>query len=403
MHFPSRSMKPFLVTWAAYLIGMELVAGLVLPATKVFPKADFRCFYAAGVLARTAPTQLYNLVRQMDIQISLVGPQNGWTMFINPPYEALLLVPFSLLSYRTAYLLFLAFNMALIVPCFLLARDAFSNVLDPWQPRPGLMFFLFLPLSVAVMQGQGSIRLLLFCCAAWHELKRGKDFNAGLLVALALFKMQVTVPLAVLLIAWRGRKVLAGLATGTMIAGAVSLWLVGMRGMQAFGQLLVMNSLVKDEARSAQLATSQFPAAMPNLRGLLYGCGGRYLPHLWLLGITLTLSAAVFLWVVSLARKERDEATAFALVVIAALLLSYHLNYHDLTLLLLPLGLLAVKGLPYFPALASACFILSVLVAQFGLQTHCLMAIPLLGLILTIARGPRVEVITASQFEPAMR
>ncbi len=403
MPSPSRSMKPFLITWAVYLIGMELVAGLVLPTTGVFRKLDFRCFYAAGVLARTAPTQLYNLGRQMDIQISLVGAQNGWTMFINPPYEALLLAPFTLLSYRTAYLLFLALNVALIVPCFLLARDAFSHVLAPWQPRPGLMFFLFLPLSVAVMQGQGSIRLLLFCCAAWHELKRGKDFNAGLLVALALFKMQVTVPLALLLIVWRGRRMLAGLATGAMIVTAVSLWLVGVRGMQAFGKILVMNSLIKDEAASAQLATSQFPAAMPNLRGLLYGCGGRYLPHLWLLGITLALSAAAFLWVVYLVRRERDEATAFALVVIAALLLSYHLNFHDLTLLLLPLGLLAGKALPYFSALASSCFILSVLVVQLGLQTHCLMAIPLLGLILVIARGPRVEVVTASQFEPAMR
>lgn len=382
---------------------MELAAGLVLPTTQGFQKVDFRCFYAAGVLARTDPSQLYNLARQMDIQVSLVGPQNGWTMFIQPPYEALLLVPFSLLSYRAAYLLFLAFNVALIIPCFLLARDAFSHVLDPWQPRPGLMFFLFLPLSVAVMQGQGSIRLLLFCCAAWHELKRGKDFNAGLLVALALFKMQVTVPLALLLIVWRGRRMLAGLATGAMIVTAISLWLVGARGMQAFARLLVMNSLIKDEAASAQLATSQFPAAMPNLRGLLYGCGGRYLPHLWLLVITLGLSTAVLLWVAYLVRRERDEATAFALAGIAALLLSYHLNFHDLTLLLLPLGLLAGKALPYFSVLASACFILSALVAQFGLQTHCLMAIPLFGLILLVALAPRDGLITASQSQPAMR
>jgi hypothetical protein len=292
----------------------------------------------------------------------------------------------------------------LIIPCFLLASDAFSHVVDPWQPKPGLLFFFFLPLSLAVVQGQGSIRLLLFCCAVWYELKRGKDFNAGMLLALALFKLQVTLPLTFLLVLWRGRRVLAGFATGSIAVALVSLGLVGVRGIQEFVKLLVMNSLIKDEARSAQLATSQFPVAMPNLRGLLYGCGGRYLPHWWLLAITLAISAALLVWVTYLLRRERDDATAFALAIIGALLLGYHLNFHDLTLLLLPMALLAGRAWSHFGALVSACFLLPVLILlRFGLQGQYLMAIPLLAFVLLIARGYRVKVNSLSRLGPAIQ
>jgi len=396
MFSQSRSMKPFLVAWVAYL---AMMLGMV--ALKVFTETDFRCFYAAGVLARTDTSHLYDLATQCELQIGLFGREGGWTMFIQPPYEALLLVPFSLLTYKTAYLLMLIFNVTLIVPCFLLAQDAFSHVLDPWQPRPGLMFFVFFPLIIALMEGQASVRLLLLCCAAWHELRRGREFNAGLFLALALFKLNVAIPLALLFIVWRGSRALAGFVTGTGMVAALSFWFVGARGMKEFARLLVAASLVKGNSEYAQATTGEFPTNMPNLRGLIYGCGGRYLPHSWLLGVTLTVSAVVLLWVAYLVRSEQDEATAFALAIIGALFLSYHIHAGDLTLLLLPMGLLAGRARPHFPALVSACFILPLLIVPFGIYVHYLMAIPVLGLILLVARG-RVgaELNTASHLKP---
>ncbi len=394
-------MKPFLVAWATYLLLIELMPVLFLARIRVPEKADFGGFYAAGILARTEPSHLYELARQRSIQIRLVDPENGWVMFAQPPYEALLFVPFSLLPYRVAYLLFLAFNVALIIPCFLLARAPFSHVIDPWQPKPGLLFFFFLPLALALLQGQGSVRLLLVCCAAWCQLRRGKNFSAGLLLALALFKMQVIVPLALLLIVWRGRRLLTGFLAGTTVLAGASFWLVGVRGMQTFLGLLVMNSLIKGEAASAIEATGQIPSLMPNLRGLLYGCGGKYLPHSCLVGLTLALSGALVLWIAHLLRKEPDAATAFALAIIGALLLSYHLHSHDLTLLLLPIALLAGRARPFFTALVSACFLLPVLLlVRFG-QAHYLMATPMLGFVLVIAHGRRIGVSTAPRLEPA--
>jgi hypothetical protein len=385
-------MRPFLVTWGAYLALMLSVPTIFLARFDIPEKADFGCFYAAGVLARTDPSHLYDVSRQMQTQNALVGPENGWTVFIQPPYEALVLIPFSLLSYRAAYLLYLALNVALIIPCFFLARDAFSNVIDPWQPQPGLLFFFFLPLALAVLQGQGSVRLLLCCCAAWHELRRNRDFTAGLILALSLFKMQIAVPLFLLVVVWRGSRFLAGFVTGTGVLALLSGWLVRPSGLLDFGKLLLASSLLNRDKLPKIPSAGLLPSEMPNLRGLLYGWGGRYLPHSYMLGLTLVVSAALFLWICNLLRKERDGSTAFALAMIGSMLLSYYLHIHDLTALLLPIALMAARTRRSFSAIVSACFILPVvLVFWLGVQTHYLLAIPLIGLVAIIAGGLQGE------------
>ncbi len=377
------SMKPFLITWAAFLLFMMLLA-VVFPG--LHEKTDFPCFYAGGLLARTQPSQLYDLAKQRSVEAEAVGWQNGWTMFIQPPYEALFLEPFSLLPYRTAYLTYLAFNLVLILPCFLLARDAFSNVIDPWQLAPGLMFFFFLPLWLALFQGQASIRLLLLCCAAWYELKRGKDFAAGFLLALALFKLQVIVPLVFLLAVWRGLRILGGFLAGGVAVAAVSVWLVGIAGMRDFAKLLLMSSLMTRQNPLAAAATGQVPTLMPNLRGLIYGCGGKYLPHNWLMVVTLGLSVALLLWIVRLLRGTRDAATGFALSLIGAMLLSYHFHTHDLTVVLLAVGLLAGQRRRHFDAIVLVLFLLPVVVLFFAARAHFVMAIPLLALAALVAQ-----------------
>jgi len=381
-------MKPFLITWAAFLVFMVLVGGVFrgMPV-----KTDFGCFYASGLLARTQPSQLYDLAKQRSAQADAVGRSNGWTMFIQPPYEALFLEPFSLLPYRAAYLTYLAFNIILIVPCFLLARDAFSNVIDPWQLQPGLMFFFFLPLWLGLFQGQASVRLLLLCCAAWYALKRGRDFMAGFLLALALFKLQVIVPLISLLVVWRGLRILGGFLTGSLAVSAVSFWLVGVGGMQHFVLLVLMSSLVSNQSPLIAAATGQRPELMPNLRGLVYGCGGKYLPHDWLTGVTLVLSVALLVWVVRLLRNSQDEATGFALSLIGAALLSYHFHSHDLTVVLLAIALLAGRQLPHFDAVVLVCFLLPVMVLFFFVRSHFVMAIPLLALVALVAREYRAK------------
>ena len=383
------TIKPFIVAWLIYVCLMFAVTLVILPA-KVISCTDFHVFYSAGLLARTDPTHLYNPHLQLQTELN-TSPDCLSAPFIQLPYEALLFAPFSSVSYRAAYFLFLLLNLVLIVPCFLLARAEFSRPIDPWQPRAGFMLFVFLPLSIALKEGQGSVRLLLLCCAVWHELKRKHDFTGGLLLGLSLFKMQVALPLALLLIIWRGRRVFAGfLVAAAMILG-VSCWFVGLAGMQGYGRMLLRSTLLGGENATEQLVTAMYPVAQANLRGLLYGCGGKYLPHSLLLGLTFLLSLALLMWTVYLVRKEQDQGTAFAAAIIGALLLSYHIHIYDLTVLLLPIALLAGRDAKYFREIVAACFIMPLLLVPFTIQPAFLMAIPLLGFLALIARGRRLQ------------
>ena len=200
--------------------------------------------------------------------------------------------------------------------------------LSAWQPRPGLSFFIFVPLLWGALMAQLSIVILLLCCAAWHELKRENTYNAGLYLALGLVKFQFVLPLVILLAIRYGRRLIAGFTSGALLLPGVSVITVGLRGTGGTIEAL----------RFA--AVYRIPTLMPNLRGLIYAFGAKYLSSAWQLALTLVLSAVLFLWVAWLLHREQDCATAFGLSVIAALLVSYHLMIHDITVLLLGFGVL---------------------------------------------------------------
>jgi len=76
------------------------------------------------------------------------------------------------------------------------------------------------------------------------------------------------------------------------------------------------------------------------------------------------------------------------MAVVAALLASYHLNSHDLTLLLLPIALLGARPTRLFTILVIACFALPPALLVLGGQTLFLLAVPLFALVWLAAREP---------------
>src|SRR5215467_5915301 len=71
---------------------------------------DFRHLYTAGYMVRTGQgASLYDFAESERLQNMLVGRAEGALQFNHLAYESLLYVPFSLLSYRSAYLGFLVF------------------------------------------------------------------------------------------------------------------------------------------------------------------------------------------------------------------------------------------------------------------------------------------------------
>ena len=67
------SVRPFAWAWLAYAILIFLLAVSFWIPSGLYKDFDFRAMYAAGVLARTDSSHLYDLSRQKQVQDGLVG------------------------------------------------------------------------------------------------------------------------------------------------------------------------------------------------------------------------------------------------------------------------------------------------------------------------------------------
>src|SRR5258705_7872173 len=135
-----RILPDLLLGLSPLLIGIQILGWLTFfPAALLQGHADFRQLYAAGYMVRTGhAAELYDLPSQQLFQDVLVGNDERALPFIRPAYQALLFVPFSLLQYRSAYLAFLAVNLALLVLVFWILCPHMKNLARIWLCFPVL-------------------------------------------------------------------------------------------------------------------------------------------------------------------------------------------------------------------------------------------------------------------------
>jgi hypothetical protein len=293
---------------------------------------DFPEFYAAARMVREGyGHDLFNIAKQDQFQIRYAGRIG--TYYNHPPFEALLYLPFSLWSLPTAYLLWCLFNAALLACiAIIFQRHIFSR----WDWRVVLLLFLlFPPVLLNFLQGQDSLLLLLFMTLAAAELKRNRNFAAGCWLGCGLFKFHLILSV-VLLVATLGKK---GFLRGFAIV-LVGLLLVS-AGISGWGFLMEYPRFL---VRIGDLPLAGIhPAQMANLRGII---GTSAIAHgaTAQLALTLIVSAALFWYAGSSARKMATKFPgaadlAISTFLLAGILFSYNLSPHDLCVTLLPLGM----------------------------------------------------------------
>ena len=121
-----RNRKFFVV---AFLLAMTLCN--VVLAIRVVPKLrngyqDFTIFYTGARMLRTGQASaLYNLAAQFRMQQTFtdVPIRLGPLPFNHPPFEALFFVPFTMLSYWPAYLLWTALSFAMLGAIVVCSED----------------------------------------------------------------------------------------------------------------------------------------------------------------------------------------------------------------------------------------------------------------------------------------
>ena len=299
---------------------------------------DFTIFYTAGkCIVQGRGRQLYDLETQFAIQrefASEVKHRENPLPFNHPPFQALLFAPLARLPYVAAYLVWAAFNMTLIL--------GFCKLLRPWLPSllgflpalPLLSMFAFFPVIVALLQGQDSILLLFLYGLVFSALATGRGFVAGLCLGLALFKFQLVLPFVVVLLVRRQWRAIAGFVITSFVLLLVSAAVVGWKGVMAYPRFVL--GLSRSGAQAGI-----YPRDMPNLRGLVAG-------SLHLAGLPATLLiVALSIALLALAaywwrgQPEHQFVLGLSLCLTVAIIISYHLLVHDLSLLILPILLLA--------------------------------------------------------------
>ena len=324
-------LRPVIIS-TAFLMFFVSLAGvfLMLPLGKS-GRVDFRTFYTVGYMARTGHgPEIHDPAKYQEFQNRLVGPVEGLLPFNHLAYESLVYAPFSFLGYQNAYFFFLGLNLIVLAGIVRILGTLVSALSDVWSPLPIAIVLCFLPVAMALIEGQDSLLLLLLFVASTAEASKQNDFRAGVLLGFTLFKFQYALPVALLFAVWRRWTFLRGFVVSGAVVLAISLWITGYSGA-----LLYLHSLMEVSAEYSPANGALYgvhPEGMPNLRGIAYVVtGGSVSTTHWLV---LIGSAGVMVWG-ALKRPSLPGA------LLAAMLVSYHQVIADTSLLLLPVGVFA--------------------------------------------------------------
>lgn len=307
------------IQWIAAALGLTLLILLgMLQRDRFLPgQNDFLQLYAGAKLSGTP--DLYSPIAARRIHRESAGVELEGVYYSRPPFYADLLRPLGRLPYRAAYWTFESISFA--------AFAVFLILFVPQCKELILFSSLCLPLLSNFLNGQDVTLVLLLAAGSILAIRREHDFLAGVLLSLCAIKGHLFVLTPLVFLIHRRWMVLAGGAVGGAALAAMSLLTDGWDWPRRYLTLL----------ENPELHPS--PASMPNLRGLVFGVSGQEYPAVYW-ALTIVVVAAV-IW---LAWKMRDLEMAFAMSLVAGLLVGYHAYLQDAVLLLLPFAIVIGKS-----------------------------------------------------------
>lgn len=277
-------------------------------------KNDFVQLYAGATYVQTP--NLYNIEAHKKLQIGLFGDYYPSVYYTRLPFYALLLSPLSRLPYLTAYAIYQSFSMAIV----------FSFLYLYLKRAPDLILVVATSLPLLINFGNGQDAGVVAAIAGFAILLRrqDKEFLAGMLLSLASIKIHLLILVPIVLLIHRRWRMLAGGITGGIILLLLSFVGGGWNWLDGF---LAMISNPELHPGAEHMTTYR------NLVSLAMG-GEQRIPELALSGLTAAL-------VGYLAWKIQDFEIAFAISLVAGLLVCFHAYSQDLVMLLAALLIVA--------------------------------------------------------------
>ncbi len=305
-------------------------------------RADVTAFYTGGAIVRQGlGPQLYDLDLQARVQQAILGPgrmfYDGVLPFNNPPHFALVMAPFSFLPLGLAFWCWTALQVGVLIRVIQRLRLLSAE----WERRERWMllsgFFAFFPLFLQFLYGSLSL-FVLWCLTEFYlALREGKDAQAGVWLALAAVKLQAALFPALVILAGRRWRALAGAGAAGLAIFAVTTAALGPSIWPDYLRWLVATGSYFDRF-------GIYPDGMINLKGtmtLWLGAERASLIQV-ITGIALALGVlgVLLLW----ARREWEPKrplfdVRFSFTLLLGALLSPHQNQQDCLIYALPVAL----------------------------------------------------------------
>ena len=315
---------------------------LVVSQPETHKPVDFSSLYTAGRIAAISSYHLvYDGNAELQVQETIIGEplqMDEFMEFIHPP----LLVPILRLINSADYI---ATYWRWVMVLFIFVAGSLvliQRILQSMQWKLGSQFLLiiaavsFYPVYASLLKGQDSAFLLLGVMLWFYGMLRGKDWLAGLGLALTLLRPQVALILAVPFL-FSHRKIGLWFAGGGIVLVLYSGLLIGVKGVQDFIHVIFTSSGGQSYGMNEAgmfnftgLVVRIFPK-IPS--GLLHGIA-------WAVFLAILICLCI-LWRINSVIRIRHIILSVCLSVFAA----PHLHFHDLALLLIPiLGVIILMG-----------------------------------------------------------
>jgi hypothetical protein len=317
---------------------------------------DFLGFYTAGnIYLAGEMDRLYDFHAQYIFQKKIVGLSDfsAPCLFVNPPFTAPFFSLFSRSSYLSGLLLWwLAGLIALFFSVYLL-RSELKSLEHHSSSKLFRMCFLFFPSLCWFMYGQNTAFSLFLYTLFFVTLRKNRDYLAGFVLGLLLYKPQLLIGPIVAVIAGRRWFALFGsmtsglilLTAGYLLSPAAVFEYVNMSTQ--FFTILRPNPDI-DVLISLKLGESTYYPFVWGNQGF-WGFSVLLLDNIWKNGsnilssvlITGGVGFLISMWLrLPCTPGTRSWDFAMAVTFVLGLLLSPHLFIYDMMLLLLPLAII---------------------------------------------------------------
>jgi len=286
------------------------------------PGGDFMVFYSFGELGlRGEWARQYDWASFHALQVSLVPQSTEYTYPPTyPPLVPALYVPFAMLPFAAAVAAWLVSSTGLYICLVAIASQA-------WREASRLHLILaslvFPPFVAHQALGQSTIWPLIGFVGGWWALSRGRPLLAGIVFSLVAIKPHLGIALAIVVLATRSWRVIAGIGLGGGAQALLTLTICGPEAIAAYVRttvLVLRNPMLidpTDPRHTHALRTSIEPLV-----------GSTPATIVWLAVSALAAWLTITVW-----QKSGEWTLCLAALLLATLLISPHVQTYDAVLL----------------------------------------------------------------------